>query len=291
MTRRTTAHANEDIARSLLRQAFATAGWAINDLHSDYGEDLLVRIFKNGKATPFAFYVQSKSVANVSKRLAKDGRSISQKVTALHLRSWATMREPVILAVTDVKTKQTYWECVQTNLKCQDSVNEETVQNKSVTIAIPKENTLDESGLQTIEGIAQSLYHIANRERVALWALAQSLHSQYGLTIQCDLHTGLLVMPRGSFREATGDNPIIIAFGPRGKYLKKLLEKEQTDIGKFVEKGVAYRKAFEAVLRKVGCIPLLDPKTGKVLRKVTSIDEYDQAIGELTEKHMREQGH
>lgn len=288
MPKRPVAHINEDRARSLLLDAFFSVGWAPNELHRDYGEDLIVRIFKEEKATPLAFFVQSKSVADSSSRFAKDKRSLSQKVSISHLRSWLRFREPVILAVTDIESGITYWECVQTNINCHDAVKNATPADKSYKVTIPSENTLHTSGLERIESITRSLYYAANRDLTALSALAQCLHSQYGLAIQCDTQTGLIVMPRGIFQPDDSGNPFIIAFGERGKFLNDWLRDNSTDIGTVANKGNAWRDAFEKVLKSEGAIPLLDPRTGKVIRTVRSLREYDETIGELIDRFMHE---
>jgi hypothetical protein len=290
LPQRPTAHINEDLARALLTQAFARMGWAVNNLHSDYGEDMLIRIFKEEKATPFSFYVQSKSVNNISKRISNDGRSFTQKISIAHFSSWAIFREPVILAISDIDSKITYWECIQTNINCIEAYQKNVSENKSLTVSIPITNILDDSGLHKIEAITKSLYYMANREHSALLALTKCLHSQYGLTVQCDTQTGIMVLPSGSFMPNSADEPLIFAFGKRGKHLSELLRKDKTGIAAWVEKGIELRKAFELRLRNEKCIRLLDPNTGKVFRKITSMEEYDNAMDELVKKYMYEKG-
>lgn len=291
MTKRPSAHKNEDIARSLLGKAFAAVGWTVNDLHKDYGEDLLVRIFQNNKATPYSFYVQSKSVRNTSKRIAENGLSISQRISLSHLYSWFSIREPVILAVMDIQREITYWECVQNNFMCRNAVETPTTQQKAITVSVPLQNRLDQDGLKKIAAISKSMYDTAKYERLGLKALVQSLQSQYGLTVNCATDLGILVMPPGEFHEKQKTNPIIIAFGSRGKWSSQILKDDQRDVTNSINKGEAIRQAFKTILFKEGRIPLLDPKTGKAMQEITTINEYDKACAELLEKHMCKQCH
>lgn len=60
MPQRPRSHEVEDLSRNRLRDAFNGVGWTVEDLRKDYGEDLLVRIFDNGIATPLSFFVQAK---------------------------------------------------------------------------------------------------------------------------------------------------------------------------------------------------------------------------------------
>ena len=53
MPRRPRQHILEDLARAELHRVFEEFGWAVEDLKKDYGEDLLVRIFDKGVATPY----------------------------------------------------------------------------------------------------------------------------------------------------------------------------------------------------------------------------------------------
>ena len=288
MPKRPVAHINEDLARALLVQTFARAGWAINDLHSDYGEDMLVRIFKEERATPFSFFVQSKSVRNISKRMASKGRSISQTISTEHLLSWSTFREPVILAVSDIESQVTYWECLQMNMGCREAARNAGHGKASISVTVPLDNILDESGLMKIEAITKSLYNTANRERAALAVLTRCLNLAYGLTAQCDSQIGLVVLPAGTFTPDTKGDLLIFPFGGQGKDMVELLGKDDTRWTTFMNEGIVRRKAFEAVLQSEKCIPLLDPKTGKVMRTIASMEEYDRAMAELIEKHMHE---
>ncbi len=55
MTTRPRSHQLESLSRTKVREVFERAGWTIEDLGADYGEDLFVRIFKKGKQRRYHF--------------------------------------------------------------------------------------------------------------------------------------------------------------------------------------------------------------------------------------------
>jgi hypothetical protein len=70
MPNRPRSHQLEDLSRVQLRQIFSQYGWVVWDLHPDYGEDLLVRIFSKNMATQYSFFVHSPTQRKRGKRSA-----------------------------------------------------------------------------------------------------------------------------------------------------------------------------------------------------------------------------
>jgi hypothetical protein len=114
MPKRPRSHELEDLSRNRLHNIFVSNGCVVEDLHKDYGEDLLVRIFEQGKATPFAFFVQAKATDHIDQYMHKNRRKLSFPIDLEHINHWNQFWEPVILTVWDANSDITYWESVQT---------------------------------------------------------------------------------------------------------------------------------------------------------------------------------
>jgi hypothetical protein len=65
-------HILEDSSRNQLRDIFTRLEWVVWELHPDYGEDFFVRIFTNGMATHYSFFVQAKATDNIDQFMHKD---------------------------------------------------------------------------------------------------------------------------------------------------------------------------------------------------------------------------
>jgi len=109
MARRPRSHQIEDLSRDRVRSAFNSLGWTVEDLRKDYGEDLLVRIFETGVATPLMFFTQCKGTDSVENYISRGKRKLLFPVKMRHIEHWDRFWEPVILSVWDSKTDRTYW--------------------------------------------------------------------------------------------------------------------------------------------------------------------------------------
>src|SRR5690348_1722059 len=154
MPKRPRSHQLEDISRNRLHQIFEEAGWTVEDIAKDYGEDIFVRIFDKGKSTPFSFFVQAKATDNLAKHLVRETRDIYYRVDAEHLVHWGTFREPVILTLYDAKSDTTHWTCIQNALARLPKTRDVT-KHKSSRIVICASDTLNANGLRRIRQIAQ----------------------------------------------------------------------------------------------------------------------------------------
>jgi hypothetical protein len=77
MPKRPRSHEIEEFSRGRLRDLFGRLGWVVWDLHPDYGEALLVRIFTNGAATPYSFFVQAKATDHINRYMDKEGTCLN----------------------------------------------------------------------------------------------------------------------------------------------------------------------------------------------------------------------
>jgi hypothetical protein len=195
MPKRPRAHQLEAEARRELKEIFdGGQGWTVEDLHEDYGEDLLVRIFQQNKATPLSFYVQSKATDSIA-RFQKQPSKFSVRVSKGHMRHWADFWEPVVVTLYDAKTRKTYWECVQIFVEGRDGDKRIKNPGKTLTISIPYANILDKSGIKRILSITKARFQRHHDERVFAEALMNLLKERAGLhVVQYDARSGILIL-------------------------------------------------------------------------------------------------
>src|SRR4051812_24653587 len=112
MPKRTREHELEALSRHQLHDLFIKAGWTVEDIQHDYGEDLFVRIFNQGHATHWTFFVQAKATDHIERYRSKDGKSLSYPLDRDHLDSWVKFWEPVILTLWDAQSGVTYWAAI-----------------------------------------------------------------------------------------------------------------------------------------------------------------------------------
>ncbi|MFJ4651141.1 DUF4365 domain-containing protein [Nocardia sp. NPDC088792] len=145
--RRPDTHVNADITTTKLRGAFLSAGWTVQELNSsDYGEDLLVRIFDEGIATPYMFFVQAKHLEPGSKHRSKNDRYVSySRFKRRHVEVWENFWQPVVLALWDIDQDQIYWDIAQ-SLDWPPTDRD----TENCTIRFPTDNLLDADGLARI---------------------------------------------------------------------------------------------------------------------------------------------
>ena len=123
-----------------LHRDFSSPGWTVEDLGLDYGEDLLVRIFDEGMATPWSFYVQSKATDCLDKLRMSDGLNLALRVSSAHLRHWSRFWEPVVLAFDDANCDVTYWEVIQSYLKSEGIAHSHPEPSKTTAVRVPADN-------------------------------------------------------------------------------------------------------------------------------------------------------
>jgi hypothetical protein len=144
MPRRPRSHQLEDLSRVRLHEAFNSVGWTVEDLRKDYGEDLLVRIFDNGVATPLSFFVQAKATDKIQEYTSNTGLFVVP-IERRHVQHWSQFWEPVLVSLWDSETKRTYWTCVQTYLSTEEG--KAALSNASERLRIPVDKLLDPMGL------------------------------------------------------------------------------------------------------------------------------------------------
>ncbi|WP_280456571.1 DUF4365 domain-containing protein [Nocardia carnea] len=192
--RRPNSHVNADICIAKLHSAFNAAGWTVEELHKDYGEDLQVRIFEDGQATPHVFFVQAKHVEDPARHQSKDGRFISYPFQRHHLEIWQDFWEPVVLTLWDVKSDQLYWDIAQ-SLEWPPT----SKATQRCTVRFPSDNILDSDGLARIKSRTISRYQRLEIEQRGAEILIGRIRELFDVKIDYNPRIGQLAitLPNG----------------------------------------------------------------------------------------------
>ena len=137
----------ELISRSQFCERLVEFGW-IPVSPEDLGEDVIVHIYFEGRATGASFYVQEKSIINLDARRKGDFLPYSFEVK--DLIHWEKFVQPVILLVWDIKLRQGRWTLLKDAIKEIDQKHPKWRGQKETRIYIPWENTTDNNGLQKL---------------------------------------------------------------------------------------------------------------------------------------------
>lgn len=217
-------HILEDLAHAALRREFSKAGWTIEKLSEDYGEDFLVRVFEEGHATPFSIYLQSKATDHIERYKSKDLANISYPIETGHLKHWERFWEPVILTVYDAATGSTYWRVIQPWIESLTTSRRNSLSCQSTSrVSIPVRNILDESGINRLSTYTEQRFNRFRREQDGANFLIECLKESIGLEIEYDAQNGILIVPNGTFQKGDGGAEFIL-FGKTGAMLSEIAE-------------------------------------------------------------------
>lgn len=267
MPKRPRSHKTEDLSRNQLREKFTACGWIVWDLHPDYGEDLLVRIFKDEMATHYSFFIQAKSTDHIDRYMHSDRKHLSFPIDIDHLEYWKQFWEPVILTVWDAQSNVTYWEIIQDFLE-QNHV--ENSKRKTLSIDIPTDNILDTQGLFYIFERTKKRFKRFEAMSEATQFLIKVIEDR--LDVKIDYRPGDSIM---EFSESPGEMRWLF-FGE----LKTILQNNAFEDGlsedEFIERLI-FREAlkrgrFTKQYNENGSISLID-QDGTIVKTYHSIDE------------------
>jgi hypothetical protein len=254
-----------------MQEAFLSLGWSIEELDKDYGEDLLVRIFDRGNATPYTFYVQAKSVESLKRHTRKDGTYIRYPIDLEHLRHWKDFWDPVFLMLWDQETNTVYWDMIQ------DPELPLDMSGKRAKIMIPKDQRLDRNGLLRVRRKTIFRHARFQKEREGSEALVQVLQKSLDATIEYDPEGGLLaVVQNGKVQEIT-------LFGELLQLTSQLAELR----GSTVEEVL--RDAFDMTAEVFNSIQggrpfCLRSPDGRVIAQWNTVDEMVNYLDDLNER-------
>jgi hypothetical protein len=161
-----------------------------------------VRVFVNGKATEYSFYVQLKATESIQRYANKKAEVFSYPIPTSHLEHWSLFWEPVLLILWDAKEQGFYWECVQKAME--SSTLPQICKQKTVSIRIPTVNTLNKQGIRRIVALTKRRFGRFEREKQGAEHLLEFLQDELNLNIIYDPHLGFLLMPKGRFLPERG---------------------------------------------------------------------------------------
>ena len=160
----TTQKKQELISRAQLGERFIEFGWMPNS-PEDLGEDFIVHIYFQGRATGVTFHVQEKSVTNLHER--QKGDHLVYDFRVKDLRHWEAFSLPVVLIVWDIKLREGRWALLDTVISELDQRLPKWRGNKSTArVYIPWSNTTDDAGLvQLRQSLGRHFYPLIARDK------------------------------------------------------------------------------------------------------------------------------
>lgn len=141
----------EEISRNQFKQLISKMGWMTSDIKPDIGEDILIRICRDGIPTGVSFQVQLKSVENIERKLLKDYKTISYRFETDSLQHWDVQLIPVYIVIWDI-TKNTGWHIlVKDVIKALNNKSQNWSSQETIAVHIPINNQTNENGLNFIQ--------------------------------------------------------------------------------------------------------------------------------------------
>jgi len=105
--RLTLAMKQELVSRCQLSERLIEFGWLPNSTTLDLGEDFIVQIYLDSKATGVSFQIQEKSITNLNKRRSRKGDSLIYPFPVKDLKHWEGFDlSIVVLIVWDVNRRE-----------------------------------------------------------------------------------------------------------------------------------------------------------------------------------------
>jgi len=100
MPQRTEEHEIAEVAMTAIQAVIATAGFAVERVANDYGEDLLVQTSYEGQMDASRLWVQAKGTRSIGSYARSDGR-FALSTDRSHLTRWARSADPVVIVLWD----------------------------------------------------------------------------------------------------------------------------------------------------------------------------------------------
>lgn len=204
MTRRPAQHRIASLAVAAVRREWNLQGHAVDEIHEDYGEDLLVQICHDGRLDPARVWVQVKGTErNCS------GRNLpSVRVKADQVLRWARTADLVIVVLWDVLSDRGWFTMPQEQF---DHVELSNRSNSSTTISFSKESAFDQNAVAQLCWAAR----IEHANRAMVYARSNLAEArEMGQDASVQFHKGVLaslifdfgiaikaVKPSGGFTE------------------------------------------------------------------------------------------
>lgn len=137
------------VGETQVLERFTKFGWLVAKPTLDLGEDFVVHIWNNGRATGIGFHVQVKSTNNLHASVKKQYLPYAFKTK--DLTHWEEFGLPVVLVVWDVENREGRWILVEEAVAQLDKRQPNWRSScKEPTVRIPTTNTLSNSGLEKL---------------------------------------------------------------------------------------------------------------------------------------------
>ncbi|MEU4492635.1 DUF4365 domain-containing protein [Streptomyces sp. NPDC023998] len=161
MTNRPIQHRIASLAVAAVRREWNLQGHAVDEIHEDYGEDLLVQICLKGRMDPARVWVQVKG----TEKDCSTKRLPSVRVKADQILRWARTADLVIVVLWDVKGERGWFTLPQEQF---DHVELSGRTNTSMSIQFSRELPFDQSAVAELCWAAQ----IAHTNRAMVYSRA-----------------------------------------------------------------------------------------------------------------------
>ncbi|MEU4492611.1 DUF4365 domain-containing protein [Streptomyces sp. NPDC023998] len=252
-----------------MQEAFTSQGWTVEVLGKDYGEDLLVRIFEDGEATPYTFYVQAKSVETLSRLTRKKGDHLRYPVDFDHLQHWQEFWDPVFLAIWDRETDTVTWDMIQEPALPIDT------SGKKAKILVPRANMLDLSGLERIRAKTLARHRRFKRETEGSEVLLEILSTSLNAEVSYNPQSGIL------FVQYADGSMAASLFGRLGRLAELVAEGRKTTLENVIE--IAVQELTETIKSIESGRPYeveMPDGTTLTCRTVDELNQYLDSLGE-----------
>lgn len=239
MTNRTRSHELDSLGKIETEIAFMRKGWTVEHFRHDYGEDLFVRIFRQGKASRYSFFVQVKGTDSPSRLLSKSRDGYFCRVKSSHIHHWLSFVEPVFLVLYDAITSDLYWTSIhEPEFQSCEGIEIAPTAN-TMSVFVPKDNLLDAAGVDRLYAKAKRHIDRLRSEQEGVATLIKLLKSEYGLTIIYDSAAGVINFPTGTFL-LTKDSQDLnhVLFGE----LARLFQSSNYEPIELMKKGYLYER-------------------------------------------------
>ncbi|MCK6624811.1 MAG: DUF4365 domain-containing protein [Anaerolineae bacterium] len=155
----------ERISRRQLCERLDAFGWIATPPDEDLGEDFIVHIYLQGRATGVTFHLQLKSVTNLNER--RKGDYLVYDFEVKDLKHWEAFSLPVVLMVWDIELREGRWALVDEVISDLDQRRPRWRNNKSkASVYIPWNNRTDDTGLiQLKKSIGRYFYPFIAKKR------------------------------------------------------------------------------------------------------------------------------
>jgi hypothetical protein len=146
MPKRTEQHQTGDLACAAVQRVVAEAGYAVERVQNDYGEDLLVQAGHDGVMDATRLWLQVKGTRTIARHTRKDG--FAYAVRRDHVVRWRSSADPVIVVLWDLVGDRGYY-------AWSDAAGKGDGASATVTLPFRRRNAFTPDGVRNIAWFAR----------------------------------------------------------------------------------------------------------------------------------------